>query len=279
MSSPTVMTCETSPPLVAHRNFADEPVARGAVRAALSCSMRSISPGLEGARELALQSLARLARQHLEDVAPQHLPRAGCPARPARGCDSTRRCGSRCPRVERDGQAVNDRLGETPLRFGLGRAPLDLLRARLSDDCARRLVERRDVRGERGLLRGGINQTALRFAAVLRAGRRPRRARPPSARRSAAARRTRRACSSSRRRNFSRVFQISSEAAGDESSQRRSDFAVSNERGALRAALAVEDAGGDARRFSGRCSHQLFAPLSSGPASSTAAQSAALVAS
>jgi hypothetical protein len=119
-----------------------------------SCSMRSMRP-VSKAR---LNSRSRMSRLAARDALPAEFAVA-------------------IPRddaviaihgVERNGQRVDDGFGETPLRFGLGRAAFDLFREARGGG-ARRLVQRRDARRERGLLRRRIDQTALGFAAILRA--------------------------------------------------------------------------------------------------------------
>src|SRR5438270_1747719 len=111
-----------------HRHFADEPVARRAVgRFRLLLDALDLA-GLEGALEFSLQGLARLARQHVEDVPAQNVAaRDALPAQLAvavPGDDAV----FVVNRVERDGKAVNDRLREAALRFGLGCPALDLAR-------------------------------------------------------------------------------------------------------------------------------------------------------
>jgi hypothetical protein len=148
----------------AHRHLAHEPVARRAVAAARLLLDALNLAGAEGALELALHRAARLALEDLEDVAPQHV--AARDALPAQLAVAVPRDDAVVAvyGVERDGQAVDDGLGEAALALGLGRAPLDLARE-VDGGRARGLVERGDARGERGLLRGGLDQSLLGLAA------------------------------------------------------------------------------------------------------------------
>src|SRR5205085_173165 len=148
-----------------HRDFADEPVARRAVgRLRLLLDVLDLARG-ERALELATERPARLPSENLEDVSPQNVAArdalAAQLAVAVPGDDAV----VAVNRVERDRKAVNDRLGEAALRLGLGGAPLDLAR-QMDGRRARGLVERRDARGERGLLRGCVNESFFGLPAV-----------------------------------------------------------------------------------------------------------------
>ncbi len=114
--------------VAAHRDFADEPVVRRAVVGARLLLDALDSSGGEGALELLLHRLARLPGQDLEDVAADGA--AARDALPALLAVAVPRddAVAAVNGVERDGQGVDDRLGEAALRLGRGRGPLDLAR-------------------------------------------------------------------------------------------------------------------------------------------------------
>src|SRR5207248_9677071 len=67
--------------------------------------------------------------------------------------------------VERERKAINDGFYEAALRFSFGCAALHLYGERCGRP-SRGLIERCDVRGERGLLCSGVNKTRLCLPAI-----------------------------------------------------------------------------------------------------------------
>src|SRR5882724_12319476 len=121
---------------------------------------------LKDTDEFALKQIAFLPSQNAEDIFSQH--RAARDAKltqlavavPGNNLVVAIDC------VKRERQAIDNCLDEAPLCLYLCSAPLDFNR-QIGRCVACSLIKTRDVRSQRCLLRGGINQPAYGIVAVL----------------------------------------------------------------------------------------------------------------
>src|SRR5262249_47735672 len=119
----------------------------------------------EHARELLFEHLARLARQYVENVLAKHGTAGNAEFAEFAIAVPGRDAILAIDGIQRQRQAVDDRFDEPFLRFAFGSAALDFARE-THRRFARGLIERTDVSGERGLLRGGVDQTTFSFTAL-----------------------------------------------------------------------------------------------------------------